>query len=198
MGGAFQSVVELPNPSPLPPDLPAPIDDGRCAHLAGMRMPDLRLPTTAGRTIDLRQETAIPTVIFFYPRTGEPGSVSSADWDMIPGARGCHHHFCGFRNIHEEFLREGFKVFAASSQDTVYQKEFVERMHIPFEAISDELFRLTDALNLPTFAYRGLRLISRLSLILDKETIVHVFYPIFPPDKNAEIVLQWIRENRVR
>jgi peroxiredoxin len=189
------SLKKDPDPAPLPPDLPIPVDDGRCAHLPGMRVPDLELPTTAGRSISLRHETMAPTVIFFYPRTGEPGSISPADWDMIPGARGCHHHFCGFRNIHEEFRREGFKVFACSSQSTPFQKEFVERMHIPFEAISDENFLLADALGLPTFAYHSVRLVTRLTLVLARATIIHVVYPVFPPDKNAEMVLEWIRAN---
>lgn len=173
-----------------------PVDDGRCAHLPGMDVPALELPTTGGRVIDLREESAAPTVVFFYPRTGEPGAASPADWDIIPGARGCHHHYCGFRDIHAEFRREGFKVFAASSQDVAYQKAFVERMHIPFEAISDAQFRLTDALRLPTFEHRSTRLICRLTLVLDRRKIARVFYPIFPPGENAAIVLGWIRANR--
>lgn len=183
----------MEDPPPLPPNLPEPIDDGRCAHLPGLDAPGIELPTTAGRLINFRQEAAAPTVVFFYPRTGEPGKPSPADWDMIPGARGCHHHFCGFRNLHEDFKKLGFKVFAASSQRTAYQKEFVERMHIPFEVISDDQFQLTDALSLPTFEYNSMRLICRLTLILNEKKIVRAFYPVFPPDKNAAAVLDWIR-----
>lgn len=184
------------DPLPLPRDLPVPKDDGACAHLEGMDIPNIDLPTTGNRWINFREEAAVPMVVFFYPRTGEPGKTSPADWDMIPGARGCHHHFCGFRNIHQDFHKEGFKVFAASSQGTAYQQEFVQRMHIPFEVISDEEFKLTEALKLPTFEYQSMRLIARLALVLNKKKILHVFYPVFPPDKNAEIVLGWIRANR--
>ncbi len=186
----------MENPAPLPPDLPVPKNDGACDHLDGASAPAIRLPTTGNRWIDFNEEAATPTVVFFYPRTGEPGKPSPSDWDMIPGARGCHHHFCGFRNIHQDFQKEGFKVFGASTQSTAYQQEFVQRMHIPFEVISDQEFRLTEALKLPTFEYHSTRLIARLALALNKRKIVHAFYPIFPPDKNAEIVLTWIQEHR--
>lgn len=181
------------NPAPLPANLPVPQDDGACSHLVGMAAPDLDLPTTNNRLINFRAEATKPTVVFFYPRTGEPGSSSPADWDLIPGARGCHHHFCGFRNIHREFPQEGYTVFGASAQSTSYQQEFVQRMHIPFEVLSDEEFRLTDALQLPTFSYQSQRLIKRLTLVLNQGRIVQVFYPVFPPDKNADTVLSWIR-----
>ncbi|MGA3007370.1 MAG: peroxiredoxin [Opitutaceae bacterium] len=173
-----------------------PKDDGACAHLAGAEAPDIWLQTTSNRSINFGEEAAAPMVVFFYPRTGEPGKPSPPDWDMIPGARGCHHHFCGFRNIHQDFLRLGFKIFGASAQGTAYQQEFVQRMHIPFEVISDQEFRLTEALKLPTFEYHSTRLIARLVLVLNRRKIVHAFYPVFPPDKNAERVLAWIRAHR--
>ena len=189
---------DLPDPSPLPSNLPVPENDGACDHLVGMDIPSIELPTTAGRVIDLRAASAGRLVLFFYPRTGEPGTPSTVDWDMIPGARGCHHHFCGFRNIHTEFQKEGFAIFAASTQSTDYQKEFLDRMHIPFEAISDEHFRLTAALRLPTFLHQSRRLIKRLTMIVHRGKIVQVFYPVFPPDKNADTVLAWIRAHRSR
>ena len=60
--------------------------------------------------------------------------------------------------------------------------------------------KLTRALNLPTFTYQSgsesLVLTKRLALILDKEKIQKVFYPVFPPDKNAQTVLDWIQQNK--
>jgi peroxiredoxin len=187
----------MDDPEPLPPNLPVPKNDGSADHLGGASAPAIRLPTTGNRWIDFGEEASTPMVVFFYPRTGEPGKPNPPDWDMIPGARGCHHHFCGFRNIHQDFQQEGFKVFGASAQSTAYQQEFVQRMHIPFEVISDQEFRLTDALKLPTFEYHSTRLIARLALVLNKKKIVHAFYPIFPPDKNAEMVLAWIQGHRI-
>ncbi len=179
----------------LPKDLPVPNDDGACSHLQGMVVPAIQLRTTANRTIDLKVESQTPAVIFFYPRTGEPSKPAPPDWDLIPGARGCTPQSCGFRDIHSEFIKLGFKVFGGSSQTTEYQEEFVRRNHIPFEIVSDENFDLTNALKLPTFSYNGMKLIKRLAMILNDGRIQHVFYPIFPPDKNADTVLNWIKEN---
>ncbi|MDE2141232.1 MAG: peroxiredoxin [Elusimicrobia bacterium] len=180
----------------LPPGLPVPADDGACDHLQDMRVPSLRLRTTADRWVDLKEEAGRPTVVFVYPRTGEPAQPAPPDWDLIPGARGCTPQSCGFRDLFDEFRRLGFQVFGASSQTTEYQSEFVVRNHIPFEVLSDAEWAMTAALNLPTFEYRGLRLIKRIALVLDQGRIVKVFYPVFPPNKNAETVLSWIRERR--
>jgi peroxiredoxin len=43
----------------------------------------------------------------------------------------------------------------------------------------------------------GLTLIKRLALIVDDARITHVFYPVFPPDRNAGDVLAWLKENKV-
>lgn len=69
----------------------------------------------------------------------------------------------------------------------------MERNHIPFEILSDEDLALTEALELPTFEFNGETLIKRMVLILENEKIEKVFYPVFPPDKNAEVVLDWIQ-----
>jgi peroxiredoxin len=181
----------------LPNNLPVPKDDGACIHLAGMEVPDVQLETTKSRFFNLRAESEKPTVIFFYPRTGEPGEPAPPDWDIIPGARGCTPQSCGFKDLFKEFKSVNVQVYGASSQDSVYQKEFVERMHIPFEILSDRDFQLTEALKLPTFTYNGMRLIKRLALLIDKRTIGKVFYPVFPPNENASTVLDWIKTNRI-
>lgn len=177
----------------LPKKLPVPQDDGACAHLEGLTVPAVTLQSTDGRIVDLAAESQKPTIIFFYPRTGEPSKPAPADWDLIPGARGCTPQSCGFRDIYSDFQKHSFNVFGASSQTTDYQKEFVIRNHIPFEILSDVEFKLTDALNLPTFRYGEMRLIKRLALVLDNGRIKKVFYPVFPPNKNAETVLGWIK-----
>jgi len=178
----------------LPKDLPIPLDDGACDHLPGMEVPGISLSSTNTRMVDLKTESQTPTVIFFYPRTGEPSKPAPADWDLIPGARGCTPQSCGFRDIYSEFKALGFKVFGASSQTTEYQKEFVSRNHIPFEILSDVDFQLTEVLGLPSFSFGGTKLIKRLALVLDKGHIEKVFYPVFPPNENAGSVLRWIKE----
>ena len=178
--------------------IPAPTDDGAAAHLAGIAIPPLNLLATDDTSVDL---SALPgrTVVFAYPRTGEPGKISLVDdWDMIPGARGCTPQTCSFRDLFSELKAAGAKhVFGLSTQDNIYQTEMASRLHLPFPVLSDEKLALCHALNLPTMDVAGLTLIKRLALVVDDGRITHVFYPVFPPDRNAGDVLAWLQENPV-
>jgi peroxiredoxin len=192
--GIIQSKTQERDLNTLPSDLPVPQDDGACDHLTNMEVPEIKLLSTNDRTVKLATISKKPTVLFFYPRTGEPGKPAPANWDLIPGARGCTPQSCSFRDLYSEFKDEGYQVFAVSTQNSDYQKEFVTRNHIQFEILSDAEFKLTDALNLPTFVYNDMRLIKRMALVLNGGKIVKFFYPVFPPNKNAETVLNWIRK----
>ena len=176
----------------LPPDLPAPGDDGAAAHLQGVRMPNVRLASTRGRIIDMSQLRRGRTVLYLYPRTGLPDRPTPAGWDNIPGARGCTPESCGFRDHFRELADLGAAVFGVSTQDTDYQREAAERLALPFELLSDSKFELTDALELPTFVFERVRLLKRLTMVVRDGRIEHVFYPVFPPDGHAEEVLRWL------
>jgi peroxiredoxin len=178
--------------------IPAPSDDGGAAHLVGMRIPDVSLVATDDTTVTL-SALAGRVVVFAYPRTGEPGKISLVDdWDMIPGARGCTPQTCSFRDLFADLKAAGAKhVFGLSTQSNVYQTEMASRLHLPFPVLSDEKLALTRALNLPTMQVAGLTLIKRLALIVDDARISHLFYPVFPPDRNAGDVLTWLKQNPV-
>src|SRR5437762_6354334 len=178
--------------------IPAPTDDGAAAHLAGMMIPPVTLHATDDNSVML-SALAGRTVVFAYPGTGEPGKISLVDdWDMIPGARGCTPQTCSFRDLFADLKAAGAgHVFGLSTQSNVYQTEMAARLHLPFPVLSDEELKLTCALNLPTMQVAGLTLIKRLALIVDDGRVTHVFYPVFPPDRNAGDVLEWLKENPV-
>ncbi|HLH03847.1 MAG TPA: peroxiredoxin [Bryobacteraceae bacterium] len=183
---------------PLPDNLPRPVDDGAADHLRGMAVPRIALGSTGGRPIDLSKREAPRTVVYCYPMTGVPGKALPEGWDLIPGARGCTPQSCGFRDHHAELTELGAEVFGLSTQSTAYQQEMAARLHLPFEVLSDEQFRLTDALRLPTFAVEGVRLLKRLTLVLREGRVEHVFYPVFPPDRSAEEVIRWLEQHSLR
>ncbi|MGY3550246.1 peroxiredoxin [Bradyrhizobium sp. USDA 4472] len=176
--------------------IPTPTDDGGAAHLKGLMVPAISLLATDDTSVDL---SVLPgrTVVFAYPRTGEPGKISLVDdWDMIPGARGCTPQTCAFRDLFAELKAAGAsQVFGLSTQSNEYQTEMASRLHLPFPVLSDEKLAFTRALNLPTMEVAGLTLIKRLALIVDDAKITHVFYPVFPPDRNAGDVLDWLKAN---
>jgi len=178
--------------------IPAPSDDGGAAHLKGTKIPSVSLRATDDTVVDLSQ-LAGRTVVFGYPRTGEPGKVALVDdWDMIPGARGCTPQTCAFRDLFADLKAAGAAhVFGLSTQSNDYQAEMAARLHLPFPVLSDEQLKLSAALRLPTMDVAGLTLIKRLALVVDNGRITHVFYPVFPPDRNAGDVLTWLKENPV-
>jgi peroxiredoxin len=177
----------------LPLNLPVPKDDGGARHLVGMAMPDLELPSTSNRRVNLSKVSAPRLVIYAYPMTGRPDRKLPQGWDEIPGARGCTPETCGFRDHHKDLAKLQAEVFGVSTQDTAYQQEMVKRLEVPFEVLSDEDFALTRALKLPTFTVEGMTLMKRLTLIVRNNRIEHVFYPVFPPDKHAEEVIAWLK-----
>ena len=182
----------------LPAALPAPADDGACDHLVGMALPALRLPATRGGDIDLGALPDALSVLFFYPMTGRPGVALPDGWDAIPGARGCTPQNCTFRDHHAAFRAVGAGVYGVSTQPTAYQAEMAERLHLPYPVLSDAGFALTNALHLPTFEADGARLVRRLTLVVRDGIIAKLFYPVFPPDRSAEPVLDWLRAGAAR
>ena len=181
----------------LPSDLPAPVDDGACDHLPGLAMPSVRLPSSTGRLVDLGALGPGRTVIYCYPRTGRPGEPLPTDWDAIPGARGCTPQSCAFRDHHRDLASLGAEVYGLSTQTTAYQREMAERLHLPFEVLSDARFALVEALRLPTFEVDGMRLIERLTLVVRDQRIEHVLYPVFPPNESAAQVIDWLEDHPI-
>ena len=177
----------------MPEDLPRPIDDGACDHLVGMKLPDIDLLATDGSVVNLSAQKR-KTVIYCYPMTGKPGVPLLEGWDDIPGARGCTPQSCAFRDHHAELSALGADVFGLSTQNTDYQKEMAERLHLPFLVLSDADFVFCQAMRLPTFEVNGMRLLKRVTMIADKGTIMRVHYPVFPSNSDAAWVISQLSE----
>jgi len=172
--------------------IPAPADDGGARHLPGSRVPSVPLPATDGSTVDL-SALAGRAVVYAYPRTGPPDGANPEGWDMIPGARGCTPQSCAFRDHFAELKALGVShLFGLSTQDTAYQREAAGRLRLPFPLLSDERLDLTRAMRLPTFEAGGMVLLKRLTLVLHDGAVERVFYPVFPPDRSAADVIDWL------
>lgn len=183
--------------SALPEDLPEPADDGAADHLPGLKLPPIALRSTAGEKIDL-STLSDRTVVYCYSLTGRPDQdVVPKGWSEIPGARGCTPQSCAFRDHHAELQSLGATVYGLSVQTTEYQREAKERLHLPFEILSDAEFEFTRALDLPTFEVDGQTYIRRTTLVVRDGQIEKVFYPVFPPDLNANAVLEWLEQHPV-
>jgi peroxiredoxin len=171
---------------------PPPIADGAADHLTqGLALPPISLPPTDGPELCLAK---LPgrSVVAVYPWTGRPGQPNPPDWDLIPGAHGSTPELEGFRDLHDRFARQGTRIFGLSRQSTEYQRELVTRLHLPFSVLSDWEGRFATALRLPTFATGGEIYLKRLTLVVDRGRIAHVFYPVPDPAGHAGEVVAWI------
>jgi peroxiredoxin len=153
-----------------------PEDDGASNHLPGARLPSVPLASTAANLVDLSALDG-RTVVYCYPMTGKPGKDLPQGWNEIPGARGCSPQSCFFRDHHAELRNLGARVYGISTQDTDYQTEAAERLHLPFELLSDEDLEFATALGLPTFEVEGIVLLKRLTFVANGGLIRKVFYP---------------------
>lgn len=186
-------MTTIHDPTVLPTALPVPADDGAAGHLEGVRLPSVMLAATDGSRVD---PSTLPgtTVLYIYPRTGRPDEELPEGWDAFPGARGCTPQCCSFRDHFAELQALGVtRVFGLSTQETAYQREVVERLHLPFALLSDEDLEFALALRLPTFTIVGMTLLKRMVLVLQDGVVRKVFYPVFPPDKSADQVVAWMK-----
>ena len=179
----------------LPADLPVPIQDGLADHLPGLLVARVPLLATTGEQIEL---WSLPgrSVVYCYPRTGRPGQEPPVGWNLIPGMRGCTPQSCSFRDHHRQIIALDARVFGLSTQDTEDQREATERLHLPYPLLSDSRLEFASAMRLPFLEVESTRLLRRLTLIVRDGVVEHVFYPVFPPDRNAEEVLMWLTVNR--
>jgi peroxiredoxin len=180
------------DPYVLPEGLPVPEDDGAADHLPGAPIPALTLDSSQG-PVDIAEVCAKRGVLYVYPRTGKPGVPSPPGWDQFPGARGCTPQSCAFRDHAAELAELGARVAGLSAQTLDDQIEFAERNHMPFPVIADPELRAAQLLGLPTFEIAGMRLYRRLALVAEAGRVTKVFYPVFPPDRNAGDVLAYLR-----
>jgi peroxiredoxin len=184
----------MTNFNELPTDLPVPLDDGSTNHLKGMKLPRVSLQATNGKRIDLADIKG-RLVIYCYPMTGQPNVALPDGWDQIPGARGCTPQSCSFRDHYQELKALGAEIIGLSVQTTEYQKEMVNRLHLPFPVVSDVEHQFQRALNMPTFVTAGMTLLKRVTLIANHGVIEAVHYPIFPSDSDAAWVVSYLKSH---
>ena len=171
--------------------IPEPKLDFNLEHLNQSIVPDLKLNSTDDTIVSLSNLRGI-TVIYVYPMTGVPGKELPEGWDEIPGARGCTPQSCSFRDNFSKLKKLGVNnIFGLSTQSTEYQKELATRLHLPYPILSDEKLEFSKKLKLPMFKVLKMNLLKRITLILKDNKIIKYFYPIFPPTKNIEDVINF-------
>lgn len=175
-------------------ELPRPRDDGAAAHLPGLQLPAIDLPSTHGGRIALSELTS-RTVVFIHPSIGGIDDALLEKWTAIPGARGCTPEACGFRDQLGSFREAGVDVLGLSGQPAGQQRDAAERLGLPYPLLSDEQLELAASLGLPTFEFNDRTYFTRLTLVVSQRRIEAALYPVFPPNEGAEQALAWLAKN---
>ena len=170
-------------------------DDGACDHLINQKIPEIALPNQRGNLLKLNRLDTFRLIIYCYPMTGNPKKPLPKKWNDIPGAKGCTSQACTFRDNYEKFINLNAIPIGISTQtiDEIY--EMTNRLLIPYDVLSDSNLKLVKILKLPTFKINDKIFIKRLTLIVEKSLIKHIFYPIFPPNLHFQEVIKWLERN---
>lgn len=170
-------------------------DDGASDHLIGKSIPNISLPNQNGNFLCLDRSDTFRMVLYFFPMTGRPDRQLPKNWNNIPGAKGCTIQTCIFRDNYDEIISLNAVPIGISTQKVEDIKEMTERLRVPYDILSDEKLELRNALNLPIFIVEKKNYLKRITLIIEKNIIKKIFYPVNFIDKHIEEVLKWLKQN---
>ncbi len=169
--------------------------DQSCNHLQDMALPEISLPNQDGNLLKLNRKETFRMVIYFYSLTGNPKKKLPKNWEEIPGAKGCTYENSSFRDNYENLIKLNALPIGISTQSIEDIREMRERLKIQFDILSDYNLNCVNKLSLPTFSVSNRTFIKRSTIIVEKNIIKKVFYPILSINKHINEVLEWLREN---
>jgi peroxiredoxin len=161
--------------------------------LEGQRFPDVELPSTLGRNINLARLPGL-MVCFVYPYTGRPGVLDPEGWDHITGAHGSTPQNAAYSAAYPEFVKRNVSVFGLSADQQDWQAEFATRLGLSFGLLSDAAFEFSHALGLETFVAGSRRFLRRRTFVAMDGLVLHDRSIVDPPEQDAGAVLDWLRE----
>ena len=177
----------------LPEGLPVPVDDGAADHLPGSEIPAVTLPSTLGGELDLAAAARERLVVCVYPRTGTPGEPLPRRAGTTSPARAAARRRAARSARAQELAAAGAHAHRLSARRRPRSRPSSRGASTsPSRCSATTELRLAAAMGLPTFETSGLELYKRLTFVAEEGRIVKVFYPVFPPDRNADEVLAWL------
>jgi peroxiredoxin Q/BCP len=143
----------------------------------GDKAPDFELPTGDGEKVRLSDYLGKKAVVlYFYPKDFSPGCTKEA---------------CAFRDSYELFKDAGAEVLGVSSDTQESHGEFILKLGLPFQLLSDEGGKVRDLYGVPS----SLGMIpGRVTYVIDKNGIVrYIFNSQINAEKHMEESLKIVR-----
>ena len=170
-------------------------DNNNFEILKNKNFPSISLPNQEGNLLRLNRNDTFRMVMYFFSMTGRPDRPLPPNWNKIPGAKGCTYQTCSFRDYYDQIISLNAIPVGISTQTVIDNKEMTQRLSVPYDVLSDEKLELKNLLNLPTFSINKKEYLRRLTIIVEKNIIKKVFYPIYIVEKHIDEVLKWLKEN---
>ena len=170
-------------------------NESKIKHLYNKTFPDISLPNQEENLLRLYRFDTFRMILYFFPMTGRPDRQLPENWNNIPGAKGCTIETCLFRDNYDEFISLNAVPIGISTQTVIDNKEMTARLKVPYDVLSDEKLELQNIYNLPFFLINKKKYFKRITIIIEKNIIKKVFYPIYEIDKHLEEVIRWLQKN---
>ena len=172
-----------------------PEDNNLNDQLLNKLLPPISLSNQSGNLLQLNRTDTFRLIIYFYSMTGNPDKKLPKNWNQISGAPGCTLENCNFRDNYEKLIELNAIPIGISTQSIDYIKEMTYRLGIQYDILSDSNLKFTNKLSLPTFSLENTTYIKRTTIIVEKNIIKKVFFPVVSINKHIDNILKWLREN---
>ena len=144
--------------------------------------------------LDLAAAARGRLVAYVYPRTGTPGQPCRPAGTTSPAPAAARRRAAPTATP-RRILARSAPPWSASAPRAPAEQARVRRARAhPLPPAQRQRLRLAASSRLPTFEVDGMTLYKRLTFVAEAGKIVKVFYPVFPPDRNAAEVLAWLRQ----
>jgi peroxiredoxin Q/BCP len=143
----------------------------------GDAAPDFTLQADDGRMVSLRDYRGKNVVLYFYPKDGTPG---------------CTREALEFRDIAQEFEKEGAVILGVSKDSVASHQKFKQKHELPFTLLSDpegkalDLYRVWKKKSLFGKTFMGT---ERTTFLVDEDGIVTKVYRKVKAKGHAQICL---------
>jgi len=162
-------------------------------RLVGRKIPACPLRSTDGGFVDLSTQPG-RTVLFVHPGINPPDKPFPDGWLDTLGLTGCTAQASSFRDAHESFQELGVTVMGLSRQSIAAHEAARERLSLPYHLLSDNDLWFVRLLGLPAIRINGEVVAARITIVARDGEVEHARYPIPDPERDAEGVLEWLRE----
>jgi thioredoxin-dependent peroxiredoxin len=145
--------------------------------IEGEEAPDFTLKTDEDKQVSLKDYRGKKVVLYFYPKDDTPGCTTEA---------------LEFKDVAEEFAKEGATILGISKDSVGSHKKFKEKYELPFTLLSDPETKVLDEYGVwkeKSLYGRTFMGVERTTFLIDEKGIIRKIYQKVKPKGHAQTCL---------